>query len=228
MASRDPLYLHKETRLSLELPSSALIVDVKLPSGNAPARGQKRAGAGEEDKLFRTRNCATASSVYHRKHHASPKSFLWRVLDGNTVLSIRCIDICKTKKAPDANLALNLHFAQPIRPSCVAFSDSRDHDTLSVFVLDQSGQLYTITLKPEHFRKRLAADITDSCKIHSSSALSFKTPHRLTAAHDDLLVVTTHDGGILRLDRNRNHDGRLPLPTPAPNDASRAQADIYL
>jgi nuclear pore complex protein Nup160 len=207
MASRDPLYLHKETRLSLELPSSALSVDVKLSPGQA--RGQKRANAGEEDKLFRARNCATASSVYHRKHHASPKSFLWRVLDGNTVLSIRCIDICKTKKTPDANLALNLRFPQPIRPSCVAFSDPRDHDVLTAFVLDQNNQLYTITLKPEYFRKRMPTEVADSCKIHSSSALSFKSPHRLTAAHNDLLVVTTHDGGMIRLDRNRTHDGRI-------------------
>jgi nuclear pore complex protein Nup160 len=208
MAPRDPLYLHKETRLNLEPSSPALVVDLKLSAGSANGRGTKRPNGGEEDdKLFRKKNCATASSVYHRKHHAEPKSFLWRVLDGNTLLSIRCIDVCKTKKAPDASLVLNLRFSQPIRPSCLALSDPRDHDALSVFVIDESNQLYTIVLKPEHFRKRSTAEIADACKIQTIQALSFKAPHCLVAADDNLLVVTTHDGGIIRLDRSRNHDG---------------------
>ncbi|KAF3007210.1 hypothetical protein E8E14_006953 [Neopestalotiopsis sp. 37M] len=207
MAPRDPLYLHKETRLNLEPSSPALVVDLKLSAGSANGRGTKRPNGGEEDdKLFRKKNCATASSVYHRKHHAEPKSFLWRVLDGNTLLSIRCIDVCKTKKAPDASLVLNLRFSQPIRPSCLALSDPRDHDALSVFVIDESNQLYTIVLKPEHFRKRSTAEIADACKIQTIQALGFKAPHCLVAADDNLLVVTTHDGGIIRLDRSRNHD----------------------
>ncbi|KAK9780782.1 putative Nucleoporin Nup120/160 [Seiridium cardinale] len=207
MAPRDPLYLHKETRLNLEPSSPALIVDLKLSTGSTNGRGTKRANGGDEDdKVFRSKNCATASSIYHRTHHAEPKSFLWRVLDGSTLLSIRCIDVCKTKKAPDANLVLNLRFSQPIRSSCVALSDPRDHDALSVFVIDLANQLYTITLKPEHFRKRSTSEISDSCRIQTIQALGFKAPHRLVAADDNLLVVTTHDGGIVRLDRNRNHD----------------------
>ncbi|KAI1847480.1 hypothetical protein JX265_013956 [Neoarthrinium moseri] len=207
MSSRDPLYLHKETRLNLEAPSSALIVNVKLPSGSATARGQRRPHPPDEDeKLFRSRNCAVASSIYHRKHHAAPRSFLWRVLDADTLLSVRCIDVCKTKKSPDANLVVNLRFTQPIRPSCVALADSPDHDALSVFVVDQSNQFFTITLKPEHFRRPSPADIADLCKVHSSAALGIKVAHRLIAADDNLLVVTTHDGGILKLDRNKGHD----------------------
>ncbi|KAH6646460.1 nucleoporin Nup120/160-domain-containing protein [Truncatella angustata] len=205
MAPRDSLYLHKETRLNLEPSSPALVVDLKLGTQNA--RPAKRAKSSDEDGgLFRTRNCATSSSVYHRRHHAEPRSFLWRILDANTLLSIRCIDVCKTKKAPDANLVLNLRFSSSIRPSCVALSDPRDHDALSVFVVDQSNQLHTITLKPEHFRKRSTAEISDACRTQPIQALGFKVAHRLVAADDNLLVVTTHDGGIVRLDRNKIHD----------------------
>lgn len=208
MASRDPLYLHKETRLNLEPASPALVVDLKLSTSSGNGRGTKRSIGGDDDeKLFRTRNCASASSVYHRKHHAEPKSFLWRVLDGNTLLSIRCIDVCKTKKAPDANLVLNLRFSQAIRPSCVVLSDPRDHDALSVFVIDLNNQLYTITLKPDHFRRRSTSEVADVCKTQTIQALGFKVAHRLIAGDDNLLVLTTHDGGIIRLDRNRNHDG---------------------
>lgn len=210
MASRDPLYLHKETRLNLEPSSPALVVDLKLSAGGS--RGTKRPNGGDEpDKLFRQKNCATASSIYHRQHHAEPKSFLWRILDGNTVLSIRCIDVCKTKKAPDASLVLNLRFSQPIRPSCVVLSDPRDHDALSVFVIDESNQLYTIVLKPEQFRKRSTTEIADACRTQTIQALGFKAPHCMVAADDNLLVVTTHDGGIIRLDRNRTHDGAYIL-----------------
>lgn len=217
MASRDPLYLHKETRLNLEPPSSALLVDLKVPSATSQGRNQRRPngtadGGLEDEKTFRARNCATASSIYHRKHHSAPKSFLWRVLEGDTVLSIRCIDVCKTKKAPDTNLILNLRFPQPIRPSCVALADPKDHDALSIFVIDQANHLYTFTLRPDSFRKRSMTDagLSDSCKIHASSAFSFKTPHRLVAVDDDLLVVTVHDGGNIRLDRNKLHDGICP------------------
>ncbi|KAI0124669.1 DNA repair protein RAD51 [Xylariales sp. AK1849] len=212
MTSREFLYLHKETRLNLEPPSSALIVDVKLPSAASQGRGQRRLngavdGGAEDEKLFRTRHCATEASIYHRKHHSTPKSFLWRVLEGDSILSLRCIDVCKTKKAPDANLILNLRFPQPIRPSCVALADARDHDALSIFVIDQTKNLYTITLRPESFRKRSTTDNpTDFCNVHTSSGLGFKTPHRLIAVDDDLLVVTDHDGGIIRFDRNKGHD----------------------
>ncbi|KAK7969785.1 nucleoporin [Apiospora saccharicola] len=209
MASRELLYLHKETKLNLEPPSSSYLVDVKLPSVNSQGRrGPIRANNTEDEKVFRIQNCATGSSFYHRKHHAGPKSFLWRVLDDNTVLNLRAVDVCRTKKGPEANVVLNLRFPHPIRPSCLAFSDPKDHDVLTVFVVDRTNHLYTITLRPDHFRKPSASEagLADSCKIYTSSGFSFKHPHRLLAVNDDLLVVTVHDGGNIRLDRNKAHD----------------------
>ncbi|KAK6865793.1 hypothetical protein PG995_002321 [Apiospora arundinis] len=209
MASRDLLYLHKETKLNLEAPSSSYLVDVKLPSVNSqPRRGTNRANTTEDEKLFRIQNCATASSIYHRKHHAGPKSFLWRVLDDNTVLNVRAVDVGRTKKGPDANVVLNLRFPHPIRPSCVAFADPKEHDALTIFVVDRTNHLYTITLRPDHFRKPSASEsgLAESCKIYTSSGFSFKHPHRLTAVSSDVLVVSVHDGGNIRLDRNKGHD----------------------
>lgn len=214
MASRDPVYLHKETRLNLEPSSSSLVVPVKLPSVSSQGRASRRPNGAadtvaEDERSFRAKNCAVASSIYHRKFHSAPKSFLWRVLEHETVLNIRAIDVCKAKQGPDANLTLDLRFPQPIRPSCVAFADPRDHDVLTVFVMDQTNHLYTITLRPDHFRKRSMADggLADACKIYTSSGFSFKHPHRLVAVNDDLLIVTVHDGGNIRLDRNKGHDG---------------------
>lgn len=213
MASRDTLYMHKETKISFEPPSNALIVDVQLPTAPSqgrsqrPANGTRNAGAIDE-KVFREKNCATASGVYHRKYHAAPKSFLWRVLEDNTILNIRVIDVCKTKKALNTNLILEFHFPQPIRPSCVALADPEDHDALSVFVIDQTNHFYSISLRPDFFRKRgiVEAGLADSCKVHASSAFSFKHPHRLATIDNDALIVTVHDGGNVRLDRNKSHE----------------------
>ncbi|ORY60134.1 nucleoporin Nup120/160-domain-containing protein [Pseudomassariella vexata] len=209
MASSDPLYLFKETRVSFEAPSSALIVDVKLPSASSHSSSKRRAkGTVEDDKTFRARNCATASAVYHRRYHTTPKSFLWRVLEDDTLLSIRAIDVCKMKKVSDANLVLNFRFPQPIRPSCVALADPQDHDFLSIFVIDTENHLFTITLRPDNFRKRSATEnaFADACKIYKSNGLSYKLPHRLVAVHDDLLVATAYDGGNVKLERNKGHD----------------------
>ncbi|KAK8049113.1 hypothetical protein PG994_010843 [Apiospora phragmitis] len=187
MASRELLYLHKETKLNLEPPSSSYLVDVKLPSVSSQGRRSSiRANNTEDEKVFRIQNCATASSIYHRKHHAGPKSFLWRILDDNTILNLRAVDVGKTKKGPDAKY----------------------HDALTVFVVDRTNHLYTLTLRPDHFRRPSASEagLADSCKIYTSSGFSFKTPHRLLAVSDDLLVVTVHDGGNIRLDRNKAHD----------------------
>jgi nuclear pore complex protein Nup160 len=214
MASREPLYLHKETRLSFEPPSSSLIVDIKLPSVSSQGRGRTNNGGNDkalgDESLFRDRFCATASSIYRRQHHASPKSFLWRVLENNTVLSIRVVDVTKVKKAADANLILNFRFPRPIRPHCVALADSVDHDSLSVFAIDATNHLYTLTLRPEFFRKRSSTEgsFDDHVKIHNSPAFGIRAPHRLVAFNDDVLLATVYDGGNVRLSRNKSHDGK--------------------
>ena len=213
MASREPLYLHKETRLSFEPSTSSLIVDIKLPSVSSQGRGRNNIGgndtAGGDEKFFRDQFCASASSIYQRQHHASPKSFLWRVLEHNTVLSIRAVDVTKAKKTADTNLILNFRFPRSIRPHCVALADSADHDSLSVFAVDTTNHLYTLTLRPDFFRKRSATEggFDDHVKIHNSPAFGIRAPHRLIALNDDVLLATVYDGGNVRLTRNKSHDG---------------------
>lgn len=200
-------YLFKETRLNLEPPSPSSVVTVRVPASNGPSKRKQPNGEAngvEDETTFRSRNLATASSIYHRKWHDSPRSFLWRVLDDGTTLSVRAVDVCRRDKATaDAPLVLNFSFSTPILPSCVALADPKEHDALCVFVLDQAHVLWTFTLRPDLFRKRTAVDagLSEVAKRHSPTGLSFKHPHRMVAVSADVLLVTVNDGGMMRFDR---------------------------
>ena len=220
MDSGEVQYLFKETRLNLEPPSAASIVTIRVPSKNGAvtrASNSHRGDAsisGEDENTFRHRNLASASSIYHRQWHGSPRSFLWRVLEDSTILSIRSVDVCKAgAKAADTPLVINFKFATPIQPGCVAFADPKEHDALCVFVLDQSSQLYTFTLRPEFFRKRTAIDavLSELCKVQSPAGLTFKSAHRLLAVSAGVLLVTVSDGGMIRFDKTKSSDCEWPL-----------------
>ncbi|KAL2178557.1 nucleoporin Nup120/160-domain-containing protein [Thermothelomyces heterothallicus CBS 202.75] len=210
MASRDFETLYKETRLNLEPASPWLTIQVRVAPQNAYGRSSSNRGgaSADDEKGYRSRSLATASSIYYRKHGHSPRSFLWRVLENGTVLSLRVADVRKQEKEADAPLILNLRFPVAIRTPCIGFGDYPDNDSLCVYVIDHSKQLWSLTLRPDHFRKRIATDggLGDACKSYSPPGFGFKHPHRLAVVNPDQLIVTMHDGGILRLDRNRSSD----------------------
>lgn len=209
----EPPITFKETRVNLEPSSPVSVVQIRLPSPSTfksrDRRLQNTDKYGEEERTYRSKNLATAASIYHRKNHDSPRTFLWRVLEDDYVLSIRAADVCKKTNTDDANLILHLRFPNPIRTSCIALADPAEHDALNLFVLDHSNYLYTITLRPDHFRKRSTTEngLGDACKSHLAGSFSFKHPHRLIAVSAYHVIVTFHDGGIIRFDRNKSHDG---------------------
>ncbi len=208
MAARDFEVLYKETRLNLEPASQSSTVQISVAPQSSPyTRGSLRrtSSSADDEKGYRSKNLATASSIYYRKHNNSPRGFLWRVLDDGTVLSLRVADVCKQQKDADAPLILNLRFPAAIRPSCVGFADAEDSDALFIHVVDYSNQLWSITLRPDHFRKRTATDggLGDACKPYSPPGFGFKHPHRLAVVNPDQLIITMHDGGILKFDRNK-------------------------
>jgi nuclear pore complex protein Nup160 len=207
-----PSYVYKETRINLDSAAQNSTVVVRLPnlSGSnwAGRTAQKRPFSteippAEDENAFKAKHLATSSSIYHRQHHSFPRSFLWRILEDGRVLSIATVDLTKQEKAPDSVLTLRLSFPSPIRPQCVAFAECKEHDVLNVFVLTESNHLFTLNLRPEFFRRRAATDdnAADWCKIYLSSAFSFKHPHRLVALKPTEILITLHDGGLLKLDR---------------------------
>ncbi|KAL1879137.1 hypothetical protein VTK73DRAFT_7256 [Phialemonium thermophilum] len=209
------MFRYKETRLNLEPASASSVVELKIPSlvtshgrSSSHRNSTVDTSAGAYEQEWKAKYLATASSIYHRKHHSSPRAFLWRLLEHNTVLSIRAADISRQQKDPDASLVLHLRFYSPIRPSCIGFADPVEHDALYVFLVDNSNILYSITLRPELFRKRSASEggLREFCKSYAPPGFGFKHPHRLVAISSEQLIVTMHDGGILKFDRNRTHD----------------------
>ncbi|KAI0379748.1 nucleoporin Nup120/160-domain-containing protein [Hypomontagnella monticulosa] len=204
-----PVYQYKETRLNLEPSSSSYVVDIELPTTGPQGRSQRQGVKSAKSTAKIDASRASTSAIYYRKHHNFPKGFLWRVLEEDTILSIRAIDIYKPKKAPDANLILNFHFPRPIIPTCIALCDPSDHDALSIFVVDTANQLYSLFLRPDSFRKRsfVETGLGDSFKIYQPHAFrNFKHPYRLIAVNNEQLVATLSDGGHLRLDKNISHN----------------------
>ncbi len=213
MDLRESLYLYKETRVNLEPPSPAAVVNLRLPSSDGGRRvvTAKTNGSStgsdnfaEEERAYRVKNLATSSSIFHRKYHGSPRSFLWRILDRGNILSIRAVDLCKDENAPDANLILHIHFPKPVRPSCVAFADPAQHDALCLFALDESFSLHHLVVRPDVFRKRAATDqgLAEASRPYLSPVFGFKVPHRLVAVSADEFVVTLQDGGIVAFRRD--------------------------
>lgn len=221
MADTVPFYAYKETRLNLDHAIQGSTVAVRLPSHGAPTwssrTSQKRShtadiGIAEDEGSFRQKHLATAASIFHRTFNKSPRSFLWRILEDGKVLSIRAVDVSRQHNAADANLTLRLILPSPIRPGCIAFSDSKEHDVLSTFVLTESNHLYTLSLRPDFLKRNSSIEdnVGDWCKSYLSSAFAFKTPHRLVDLSADNLLVSLYDGGLLRLSRISGGDGISP------------------
>jgi nuclear pore complex protein Nup160 len=218
MAGMGPFNAYKEARLDLDPAIQGSTVAIRLPSHGASRATQKRSHLvdvpiAEDEGTFRQKYLATAASIYHRAHHKSPRSFLWRVLEEGKVLSIRAVDVYRQLNTADANLTLRLEFPSPIRPACIALSDSKEHDVLSVFVLTESKYLYTLSLRPDYFRKSSSTEnnVGDWCKSYLSSQFVFKTPHRLAALTADELLISQIDGQLLKLERKSGGDGKHAL-----------------
>lgn len=214
-----PYYAYKEVRLNLDSTIQNSVVAIRLPStsssGRASKTAQNRPQVSEippcdDENVFRQRHLASAGSVYHRIHHTSPRSFLWRVLEDGKVLSIQAIDICKqSPETPEARYTLRLTLPNAIKPACVAFADSIEHDMLNVYILTESKHLFTLNLRPEFFRKASSAEesLTEWCKAYVSSAFAFKTAHRLVALTADEVLLSLTDGGLVRLSKAIGSDG---------------------
>lgn len=218
MAAMGPFNAYKETRLNLDPATQGSTIAIRLPQHGAstwPSRGQKQSvfsetSIAEDEGAFRQKNLATGASIYHRTHHKTPKSFLWRVLEDGKVLSVRVVDISKQTGAADFNLTLRLYFADPIKPGCIAFSDSKEHDVLSAFVLTEKNHLYTLSLRPEHFRRPSSTEdnIGDWCKSYLSGQFAFRKPFRLGVLSADEVLVSYQDGELTRLSRKSGGDGK--------------------
>lgn len=110
-------------------------------------------------------------------------------------------------------MTLRLHFPNEFREKCVAFAEPEGHDVLLVYVLTKGGQLYVLTLRPEHFRRAQSTegDAKEWCRTYVSNGLTFNKVHRLVALKDGDLLAALSDGGLLRLEKAYVEHGLSPF-----------------
>lgn len=201
--------LYQETRLNLDSATSA----VPLPTHSAStsvSRPPPEPTIEAEDEFAR-RYLATEASIHFRRKNKYPRSFLWRILNERRLLELQSVDLIQDRyNKGEAVLTLALNFPHPIQPFGIAFADPEQRDALNVFVLTIANELYTLTIHKDFFVRPSAVEpgVGNWCKIFAPSAFSFRFPYRLVATSAHELVLSLHDGGLLRLTRKPGDDGK--------------------
>ncbi|KAF1834238.1 hypothetical protein BDW02DRAFT_498745 [Decorospora gaudefroyi] len=203
--------LYKEARLNIEPAFPGSTIACTLPSSSLSTFGSRPAGkrsviteqhVDRDEDAFTRRHLATDGSMYFRRQHAYPRSFLWRVLDHKKMLEIQAVDLDHDFQDKfEANLTLLLSFPAPIRPFCLAFAEPTDRDALTVFAITTANELHTVTLHRDFFANPAAseADMETWCKRSEPALFSGRVPYRLVAVDAEELLVTLDDGAICRM-----------------------------
>lgn len=218
MAKSRGTCLYKEARLNIEPAFPGSTIAITLPAKDTSTFGSrtnaKRTVINEQSRFqdedaFAKRHLASDGSMFFRRHHDYPRSFLWRMLDSRKTLEIQSVDLDQDSNHKlEANLTILLHFAAPIRPFCIAFAEPEDRDALTVFAITSANELYTITLHRDFFIKTAASEqeIGDWCKRSVLTQFMLRIPYRLVASSNNELLVSLDNGGILHLTRNNKDD----------------------
>lgn len=208
--------LFTEARVNVEttVPGSYLHIPTSNAPSNVLARQADSAINADEDAF--TRQClASQASVFFRKPGRSPRNILWRTLNDECLLTLQSVDLLQDRKAThEPVLTIAISFESPIRPHGVAFADSHDADALHVFVLTTNNELFTIYLRKDILLKPHAPTTSEfdpsSClKCYQPSSFSFRHPYKLVAITPQDLLVSLHDGGLLRLERKASEYGAV-------------------
>lgn len=215
--------IYKDTRVNLRPFSPSTVANIHISPESVLRRTRFSISSGSDHETpiakdedeFARRQLATQGNVYFRKRKTYPRTFVWRVVNDSKVLEIQCADLTKAGSEKfEYNVTLRLHFPEQIIPSGIALADHEEHEALSVFVITESKQLHTLSLRPEFFRRIESIDdnVADWCKSTTPAPLSFSHPHRLHASSPLELFVSLDNGALLRLTRKAGDDGK-PLNT---------------
>lgn len=214
-----PPILYREARVPPITPSASSVLQIDISGG--PSRipllraGSKRPFgeiSGIDEESYARKHLATEGSVFFRASTRSPRSFLWRVLGDRKVLEIQAVDLVKepAHKNSDSWLTYQVNFKEPILQHGVALADPEDTDALEYYVLTESRELFTVTLKRDLLlRPAVPAEFDASMcvKRYASSFLSVRQPYRFIAVSSLELLVSLADGGLVRLERGANETG---------------------
>ena len=222
--ARAPI-LHQETRLSPTpaSPSQSLRITTAAAQQQTPTfgAGRKRAFdeiSGLDEESYARKYLATEGSVFFRRKGKSPRSFLWRVLEERKVVEVQCVDLLHDTRSSKggstsgggSGLTFNLYVPDEIVRNGVAFAEPEESDALECFVLTTGNELYTFSLKRDLLTRETAPSEFDSATVvkkYVSGSFSFRHPYRLVAVTSLEVLISLHDGGLMRLERQPNQSG---------------------
>ena len=224
MAQESPvssLHLFKEVRVDIQPKSPGSVIQFRIPSSTAltftraslPQRSiPKNLPSPKTEEDFVRSNLATESSIFFGRAGRYPRSFLWRILNDGLGLRIQSVDLSKRiERREEASYILEFTFPGAIRPRGVAFAEIEDRDTISVFVLTASNELYTLTLKGSFFcsARTSQVELKKWCQVFKPGSLNFTTPNCLLAKSSLELILGLDDGRLMRLTRKDGGDGSV-------------------
>ena len=214
------LNLYVETVVHLTPPTSNLVITRPVSSASslqilprpAPSRARTSATPGQaKDELsYAQRYLASQGSVYFRCAKAYPRTFIWRVLDGNKTLELRCADLARSEhESHEALLTISFEVQDGIVPGGVELSDTEDQDVLHAFIITTRKELHTLAVPLDFFRnaEESKVDSRKWCKTFVPSSFTIDTPHRLYAHSPFELFVALDSGRLQRLTRKAEDDG---------------------
>lgn len=214
-----PPILYREGRITPipSSPSSVLHIDTSAGQQRASLlrAGSKRTFddiSGLDEESYARKHLATEGSVFFRSKARSPRSFLWRILDNRKVLEVQAVDLVKESRweGTDSWLTYHVSFNESILQNGVAFADPEETDALECFVVTESRELYTVTLKRDLLTRARAPtefDASTCVKKYTSSFLSVRHPYRFVAVSSLELLVSLAEGGLVRLERKASENG---------------------
>lgn len=222
MAQESPvssLHLFKEVRIDIQPQSPSSVIQFRIPSSTAldftraplPKRSvPKDLPSPKTEEDFVRNNLATESSIFFARAGRYPRSFLWRILNDGLGLRIQSVDLSKRiERTKEPSFILEFTFPGTIRPRGVTFAETEDGDTIGVFVLTVSNELYTLTLKRSFFHssRNSEVELEKWCKVFKPGSLNFTSPNCILAKSSLELILGLDDGRLMRLTRKDGDDG---------------------
>ena len=209
--------LHSETCLSPTPASSSEILSISAnpQSSSGFAFGRKRAFdevSGIDEESYASKQFAQEGTVFFRSKSRTPRSFLWRVVEDRKVVEVQCVDLVRSTgtEGNSRQLCFRLDLGRGIVRKCVALADPEEADALDIFVLTTGGELVTFTLKKDLLGRETApsdVDPTRCFRVYSSPSLQFRHAYRMVAVSSLEILISLHDGGLMRLQRQPNETG---------------------
>lgn len=209
--------LFQEVQLSPAPASPSSILTINTTGNKSQAvtifgAGRKR-GYNEiselDEESYARKHLASDASVFFRRKSRFPRSFLWRVLNDRRLLEVQCVDLVQERSDSQnaGSLTYHIELDSEIVRGGVAFADPQDTDALEIFVLTKSSNLFTITLKRDLLTRDAPLPEFDSSSVvkkYTPSSFGFRYPYRMVAVSSLEILVSLHDGCLLRLERQHN------------------------